>query len=480
MSLVTPNLVRVPGLSEFEQDSLNELVAQWRVKRPWNNLRSAFYDMHNSERSLMSQAVPGVVRRRRFVLGWSTIAVDKLNRRCNLDGFYDAGGVDLSGLGLDELVRDNRLTGEVSQAGVSSLIHAVSWLVTTQGDVQAGEPEVLINTRSAATATGMWDVRRRALRSFLSITGLDDMGEPVEMTMYLPDLNLIMWRDRGGWRLDRRPHTYGVPVDPLRYKPRTDRQFGSSRISRSVMSIHVQALAAMIRADVNGEAYSLPRYILLGATESAFQNADGSPKSTWEAAWDAVWAIGDDDDAENPRADVKQFMGQSPEPQNAHLRMLAQAFAGETSIPIGELGINVDSNPTSAEALQASQSDMIAEAEQTTDNWTPDLSASVTRALRMLNQGDVPDDLDVRPLWRNPMHVSRAAAADAGTKVIDKMPWLGETEVGLELMGLSSDQIRRALAERRRMGGSAALRAITEAATVGRPVVTVGDSDSGS
>jgi hypothetical protein len=59
------------------------------------------------------------------------------------------------------------------------------------------------------------------------------------------------------------------------------------------------------------------------------------------------------------------------------------------------------------------------------------------------------------------------------------MPWLGETEVGLELMGLSSDQIKRALAERRRLGGSAALRAITEAATVGRPVVTVGDGDTG-
>jgi hypothetical protein len=460
-----PDLIRVPDLSHDEQNALDELVVQWRAKRRRNNLRSAFYDMKNSERALMSRAVPNVVRRRKFVLGWSAIAVDKLNRRCNLDGFYDAGGIDLADLGLDDIVRDNRLFSEVSQGGVSSLIHAVSWLVTTQGDTQSGEPAVLMNARDAATATGMWDVRRRAIRSFLSITGLNDDGEPTSMVLYLPNLNIVMSKGDGGrWSADHRPHVYGVPVDPLRYKPRIGRSFGSSRISRAVMSIHTQALAAMIRADVNGEAYSMPRYVLLGATEDAFRNADGSPKSTWQAAWDAVWAIGDDEEAANPRADVKQFSGQSPEPQNAHLRMLAQMFSGETGIPIGELGIIGDSNPTSAEALQSSRDDLIATAEQATDDWSPDIASAATRALRMLTRDNLPAKLDIRPRWRNPMHISRAAAADAGTKVITQAPWLADTEVGLELMGLSRDQIDRALNEKRRAAGSGILQTLQAAA----------------
>ena len=474
------NLIRVPALTVSEQGSLDELVAQWRAKRPRNNLRSAFYDMKNSEQHLMGQTVPDVVRRRRFVLGWSSIAVDKLNRRCNLEGFYDAAGNDLDSLGLDDLIRDNRLTSEISQGGVSSLIHAVSWLVTTQGDTQAGEPAVLINARDASTATGVWDVRRRALRSFLSITDVDDSGEPTGMVMYLPNVNVVMTKSGGSWTVQRREHVFGVPVDPMRYKPRVGRPFGSSRISRAVMSIHLQALAAMIRADVNGEAYSLPRYVLLGATEQAFQNADGSPKSTWQAAWDAVWAIGDDEDASTPRADVKQFTGQSPEPQNAHLRMLAQLFSGETGIPIGELGIIGDANPTSAEALQVSRDDLIAEAEQTTDDWAPDVSRSVTRALEMLN-GDLPADLDLRPRWRNPMHVSRAAAADAGSKILTAQPWLGETEVGLELLGLSGDQIRRALADKRRAQGSGVLQALQAAAAARTaPVQGVNDGAAGA
>ena len=350
------------------------------------------------------------------------------------------------------------LRSELSQAGVSSLVHAVSWLVTVYGDTDAGEPDVLLLPRDATNSTGMWDVRRRSLRSFLSISDTDDQGEPVAMTLYLYGLNLIMVKEAGRWTVDRRPHDYGVPVDPMRYRPRLGRPFGSSRITRATMSLHEQALAIMIRADVNGEAYSLPRYALLGATEQAFQNADGSPKPTWQAAWDAIWAIGDDEDLaalNSPlaRADVKQFHGQSPEPQNAHLRMVAQMFSGETGIPIGELGLIGDSNPTSAEALQTSRDDLITEAEQTTDTWAPDVSNAVTRAVRMLNRGRVPDNLQVLPTYRSPMHESRAAAADAGSKTVDKLPWLAETTVGMEIMGLRPDQIKRALAERRQAQG---------------------------
>ena len=453
------DLIRVPDLDHFEQNTLDELVAQWRAKRRRNNLRSAMYDMKNADRSLMGQAVPDVVRRRSFVLGWSASAVDKLNRRCNLEGFYDAAGNDLDSLGLADIVRDNRLTSEVSQGGVSCLIHAVSWLVTTQGDTQSGEPDVLINARDASTATGIWDVRRRALRSFLSITDLDDQGEPTGMVLYLPNLNLVLTKSFGLWTVDRRPHVYGVPVDPMRYKPCVGRAFGSSRITRAVMSIHSQALAAMIRADVNGEAYSLPRFVLLGATEEAFKNADGSPKPAWQAAWDAVWAVGDDEEAATPRADVKQFNGQSPEPQNAHLRMLAQMFSGETGIPIGELGIIGDANPTSADALDAGKDDLFATAEQTTDDWDPDVSSAMTRALAMRNSS-LPANLDIKGRWRNPRYVSRAAAADAGSKVIDKAPWLADSEVGLELLGLTPDQITRAMNDKRRAAGTATLEEI--------------------
>ena len=82
-----------------------------------------------------------------------------------------------------------------------------------------------------------------------------------------------------------------------------------------------------------------------------------------------------------------------------------------------ELGLIGDANPTSAEALLASRDDLIAEAEQTTDGWSPDVSSSVRRALAMLNGDDLPDDLDLRPRWRNHMHVSLAAADEINQQI---------------------------------------------------------------
>ena len=475
ISIATP---AVRGLNDAEQAALAELLELWRSKRHRNIMRAMFYDMKNGTRSLMSSSAPDVVKRRAFVLGWSAISVDKLNRRCNLEDFYDANGNDLSAYGLDEIVEQNRLLDEFSQAGVSSLIHTPSWVITTQGDTSIGEPDVLMTFRDALTGAGIWDGRRRCAKHYLSINGFDEMGEPNSLTLYVENANLEIEKD-GHWQVvDRREHSYGVPVDPLRYRPRLSRPMGSSRISRSVMSIHQQALAAMIRADVNGEAYSLPRYVLLGVTESAFQNPDGTPKPALQAAWDAVWAIGDDESAADDRlsrADVKQFHGQSPEPQNAHLRMLAQMFSGETGIPLGELGIIGDSNPTSHEALESSRDDIIAEAEQVTRTWTPDVSSALRRALEMKNRGDVPDDLKPMPHWRPAQHISRASAADAGSKVIDKLPWLAETEVGLELMGLSPEQAARAQSERRRAEGTRALSEILERARSGQAEVPSGD-----
>ena len=448
--------IRVPGLDTTEQNALDTLVAQWRAKRPRNNLRTAFYDMKNAQAPLMSEQVPAVVRRRSFVLGWSALSVDKLNRRCNLESFYDANGRNLDRLGLDQIIHDNRLLSELGQGVHASLLHGPTFVVTTQGDTEAGEAPVLVHARSAEFATATWDVRRREVSSFLSISDLGDDGEPVGMTLYLPDLTITMEKASGVWKVDRRTHRWGVPVDVLRYRPRLGRQFGSSRINRTVMSLQVQACAAMVRADVNGEGYSLPRYVLLGATEEAFKNADGSQKPTWQAAWNAIWAIGDDPDADPglERADVKQFSGQSPEPQNAHLRMLAQMFSGETGIPLGELGLIGDANPTSAEALVVSRDDLISEALQAQRDWNADLARIPHRALEMLNGRELPR-LRLNPVWVDPVMTSPTAKADSGQKILSSQPWLGDTTVGLELLGLSPEQAKRAVAERREQAGSA-------------------------
>jgi hypothetical protein len=179
-----------------------------------------------------------------------------------------------------------------------------------------------------------------------------------------------------------------------------------------------------------------------------------------------IKGIPDDEDAANPRADVKQFSASSPQPHIDQLKQQAQLFSGETSIPLTSLGVSDMSNPTSADSYIASREDLIAEAEGATDDWAPPLRRAFLRALAIADdRGEVPAEwatIDAR--WRSPLYLSRAAQADAGMKQLTAVPWLADTEVGLELLGLDDQQIRRAVSDRRRSEGRGVLDTLREAA----------------
>jgi hypothetical protein len=129
-----------------------------------------------------------------LTLGWCAKGVDSLARRCNLDGFVWPDG-DLDTLGYREVWDANFLASEVASARLSSLIHGVSFMVTTKG--RDGEPDVLIHAKDALNATGEWNTRRRALDSLLSITDRDDKGQPTALVLYLPDLTITAANDGG-------------------------------------------------------------------------------------------------------------------------------------------------------------------------------------------------------------------------------------------------------------------------------------------
>jgi hypothetical protein len=458
------------GLSDDDNATLNRLLGQLNAKTTRNVLRASYYDGKRAIRQV-GTVIPPVYYKLALVLGWSAKAVDILARRCNLDGFVWPDG-ELEGLGYDDLAESNLLTGEVSSALVSSLIHGVAFLVNTRGG--SDEPGSLLHVRDALSATGEWNPRRRRLDNLLSVLNRDDQSKVTEFALYLDGVTVTARKDLGKWEVDRQEHPWGVPAEAFVYKPRVGRPFGSSRISRPVMSLHDQALRTVIRMEGHADVYSFPELFLLGADEGVFKNADGTAKAAWQVMLGRIKGIPDDEDATNPRADVKQFSASSPEPHIAQLKQQAQLFSGETSIPLTSLGVSDMSNPTSADSYIASREDLIAEAEGATDDWAAPLRRWVLRGLAIQNGlSDIPDEWrSVEPKWRSPLYLSRAAQADAGAKQLGAVPWLAETSVGLELLGLDEQQVRRAMAEKRRTEGSAALRALVNASGVtgARPV----------
>lgn len=456
------NQFNIPQLSPNDQDTFSTLLNQWTQKLGRNKIRSMYYDTKNPLKDL-GISIPPQLKQIETALGWPAKGVNALARRCNFDGFVVPGD-DADPFSLDAVLNQNQWDILIPQGITSSLIHATSFLATTRGDVQSGEPDVVQSVRSALHGTGVWDSRRRGFSSFLSIVDSDDAGNPTEFIMYLPDRVLTMVKLPTRWRVFEQANPLNrVPVEPLVYQPELQRPLGHSRISRTVMSLTDQAIRAMLRAEVSAEFYSAPQRYLLGADESAFQDASGATVSKWQAIMGRFLAIGADDEGNLPQ--VGQFPQMSMEPHLAHLRQIAQNFAAEQNLPVSSLGI-VQDNPASAEAIFAAKEELVVEAEGANRVFGSALVRSAQNAI-LLRDGlaePTAEMFKLKAKFRDPATPSKSSAADAVVKQVGVLPWLADSDVTLEQLGYDDTTIDRLRDDRRRANVSSLVTRITTAA----------------
>lgn len=451
MSLPTAQMVRLPDVTNDENALINGLLAEIENRRLKNLLRTSYYENKRTIR-YVGTLIPPQYFNLGLILGWTGKAVDALARRCNLEGFVwpDA---DLDSIGGSDVVNDNHLLSEIDSAIVAAMQHGPAFLINTRG--ASGEPEALIHVKDATEATGEWNRRRRHLDNLLSVIDRDKDGRILTLALYLENETITAHRDKATlkWQVERDEHVYGVPAEVLPYKPAPKRPFGQSRITQPMMGLQDAAVRELARREGHMDVFSYPEFWLLGADESALKNADGTMKTVWEARLGRIKGLPDDADAafpQNARADVKQFPAASPDAHWSDINGLAKLFAREASLPDTAVAISGLSNPTSAESYDASQYELIAEAEGAVDDFTPAVNKSYIRALAMLNKvaiNEIPDDWkSIDSQWRDPRYQSRAAMADAGMKQLAAAPELVGTEVGFELLGLNPQQVKRAMA----------------------------------
>lgn len=433
----------VSGLSTDEQKVLDGLLEQLASRRRRNEVRRAYMDCKKVPTP--PPTVPGYLRNIGMVLGWPAKAVESLARRVRLTAFT-IPGKELSTYGLDEVIDENEYLAESRLAQASAMEHGVSWLITTRGG--AGEPDVLFTRQTALDATGTWSVRARRLTDFVSVTERDTQGEPLTFNLYLPGQVVMVDRRKVADRVQT--GLSHVPVEPLVYRARDGRPFGSSRITRPLMKITDSAVRTMLRSEGTADFYGVPLMALFGPDESFFEN-----NPPLKMLLSSMFAIPDNPDAntdEHERADLKQLTQASQQPHVDQLQFWAQLFAGEAHIPVTSLGIGLlQANPTSADAYMASREDLISEAEDAQDGFARAHIRSLQNAW-MIRSGEtaVPAELrKLQPVWRDPRHESKAAAADWFTKVASGIPWIAETDTALDLLGLPEDTVERLRGEHR-------------------------------
>lgn len=258
---------------------------------------------------------------------------------------------------IEAVAEDSNLDFIERQAIESADALGCSFIFTSRGDTSAGDSEVLVTARSALAATAELDPRSGRVSAALELIG----GSRVNL--YLPGMVLTCIRRPSGWFVEDEwaTGTRRVLCAPYVHGATLERPLGQSRVTPTVMRLTYGATRTLLRQDVAAEFYSAPRAAILGADSSMFREGN-----EFSAILGAVWGLPDvtlDDDEDMPdalrRADVKQIPQMSMQPFSDQYRLLASAMAGASSVPVHYLGVTQDSNPTSAEALQTIENDLV-------------------------------------------------------------------------------------------------------------------------
>ncbi|MFF2621234.1 phage portal protein [Oerskovia jenensis] len=461
------------GVHEDDVATLRRLTTRLGARRKRNTLREAYREGEMRIRNL-GIAIPPHLEDIETVVGWPTKAVQDPSRRLKLDGFVTPGEGSANAE-LAAIFAANNMDLESRQLHDDTFGLGTAFAAVHLGDTSVGEPEVLISGYSALDATGEWNGRTRRLGAGLTVDVRTPAGRAQEMSVWLTDgvLKLIRASD-GRWVWDWYQHSLGrPPMVAFAHQQRLNRRFGSSRISRAVMSLTDNAVRTLLRMEVNAEFFSAPQRYVLGADESAFTDDDGNPIPAWQALIGRVLMLEgqprDDDDPESPRdvPTVGQFQQGSTLPHADQLKVLAMMFSGETGIPVGRLGI-IQDNPSSADAIRQGDAESIAIAETATDEFGFPWADVATLTIMVRDGLSAPPRslAGLRPKWRDVATPTKDSQAQRAGSLVDRGILHPESEITYEQVGFDQVTISRLKAENRQRNARQTLAQLVAAGPV--------------
>lgn len=466
--IITPLVLDVvsPDLSAEEQQLVYQL--QWRLAelQPFNLAHQAYYDGEQPMKNL-GIAVPPQLEALRTAAGWPAIVVDSLEERLDVQGFRFPSSLDADSE-LWDIWMGNGMDHESGLAHLDALVFGRAFLMAGSADRRLADARgdmPLLTVESPMNMSAEFDTASRQVRAALQV--YEFWGDEAA-ALYLPDQTVHLIRPRGGaWRVrDRDQHRLGkCPVVLMANQARTYDRYGKSEITPQIRSWTDAACRTLLGMEIAREFFGSPQRYILGASEEAFQKADGTPMSAWETYIGRVLALERDEEGEVPQ--VGTFTASDPQPFIAIIKMLAQLVSSQTGLPPHLLGFAAD-NPASAEAIRSSEARLDKRARRRQRSFECAWRELAQLALMIAGGGSLPADasqLDV--LWEPPETPTPGATSTAILAQVQSGALPPTSEVTLEKLGYSATERARIVADRKREAAHENLAAIAEALTGG-------------
>jgi hypothetical protein len=459
--MVTASSFTNSGLTDDEAALLAHQIARIDAHAAANRRLDTYYEGQARVRNL-GIAIPPGLNHIDTVVGWPTMTVDVIEERLDAEGFA-MPGQSVADVGLDEIWTDNGMDVESGLAHTDALIYGLEFVAVSVGDSAAGEPDPLITVEPPTRMTAIYDARTRRLSSAASVRWDDVTSQVVGATLYQPNSTIILSHSGGFWSIDDvQQHNLGrLPVVRLANRPRSGRPWGTSQISKAIISYTDAAVRTLLGMEVAREFYSSPQRYVLGADEDAFVGPDGNPKTAWEVYLGRFLALTRDENGEIPT--VGQFAASSPAPYLDQVKGLASLVAAEASIPVSYLGFNTD-NPPSADGIRSLEARLVKGAERRQKVFGA-AWAEVMRIALLLRDGEIPEGAGrLSVIWRDASTPTKAASADRVMKLVSAGVLPPTSEVTYEELGFSEVNKQRLMSEARQARTTARVAALTRSA----------------
>lgn len=450
------NISQIDGVDDQDMPIIRELLRTWRKHYSGNILRSSYYDAHEKLRDLNISIPDSIKSNAKAMIAWPAKAVRSLADLTVLEG-VDHGDTD--DYGIDQLIEDNQLDTEFSQAVVSAYTHSCAFLTIS---ADPDDPTIIrIIPRSADWSAALWDNIRREISAALTITDSDRNGRITSFNIWLPYRDYTCTKTLGRWTAQQLQTNYPhVTVVPISYDAQLNRPFGRSRISPTLMSLVDIGFRTMVRMEATAEFYSSPKLWFLGLDQDAFTS------DTWSSLVSAVNAVSRDENGDVPA--IQQLTQASMSPHSDMLKTVALLVSAETNIPVSDLGI-ITENPTSAEAMAAAERKLSREADRQNKRFSRAIKQALIQAVT-LREGltTTPQELtQITPIWAPTREISDAARADYYTKIAGANSDFANSDVGLYKAGLTVNDVRSLRAWQQRSQAQATIQKIRDSLTGG-------------
>lgn len=362
---------------------IDEMLRKLDSYKYANRRQRAYYEGRYS--TPLGFSVPPELKFFASPMDWPRTIVDVLDERMNIVSLGDDSADEFAaGIGFENLYH---------QAHIEAFIHGISYMVLTPA---VADSPLDIRIASPLDMTGEFD-NRGVLKWAISRMAEDTI------VVYTLDEIVEYRRDRGGWvkrggMVNVSARLNGAqPVIPFVNQPRPGNPYGASEITRAIRGHCDSAVRTMAAMEANREFNSGKAYAILGVDPDEV-------KGKFRAGIDSIWALDRDRSGDLPQ--IQELSPSSPMPYIDQINLLARTVASAAAIPESYLGVST-SNPTSAEAINASEVRLVRRAARRQAGFSHCWGA-FTQAVTGVYRS---------PVWEAPETPTLAATADAVSKL---------------------------------------------------------------